>query len=60
MVPIQIFLNSMGTDRNNVNPTHTVKNSVDFTVKYVASGCRFFYRYLWAFTCRPFLNIKIW
>ena len=35
------------------------KKLVDFTVKYLASGCQFFYRY-WAFTCRTFLEIKIW
>ena len=26
---------------------HTVKKSVDFTVKYLASGCHFFYRYFY-------------
>ena len=35
----------------------TVKKSVDFTVKYLASGCRYFYG---RFTCRTFLEIKIW
>ena len=29
------------------NTEYTVKKSVDFTVKYLESGCQFFYRYFY-------------
>ena len=46
---------SMSTDY------YTVKKSVDFTVKYLASGCQFFYRYFYGrLPVEHFLEIKIW
>ena len=47
------------------NTAMTGRQPVDFTVKYLAVGCQFFYRYFYrlplrAFTCRIFFEIKIW
>ena len=39
--------------------TYTVKKSVDFTVKYLESGCQFFYRYFTAFTRRTVLVVVV-